>query len=243
MAGCPSVDLQGTVTVSDGALGGCNGCGVNGGTRILQLALACAGGVFECVQSTDLPCPINTPAPAFSTPPVVTGFSAIQLLILNSNAALTWRLNGVAATLTGVGGVFPTTFAGGETLIADVDGGVSVTTTFLAADQSAAQVAARINAAFALAGLPSPATVAGSGQLVLTGLLTGAEGTVNVTGGTAQVALGFPVSTNDSAVGTGVDIRASGLVVLEADRSNPYTKVEVQGTASAVTILAAGTSA
>jgi hypothetical protein len=43
---------------------------------------------------------------------------------------------------------FPTTFAGGETLVLSIDGGPQVTVTFLVGDQTQANVVSRINAAF-----------------------------------------------------------------------------------------------
>jgi hypothetical protein len=94
------------------------------------------------------------------------------------------------ATLLGVGGTFPTLFAGGETLIMEIDN-QPFTTNFVVGDQSAAQVAAAINAAAFAAGIPgTPATVQG-GEIQIAGNVTGSAGEVVVTGGTGAATLGL----------------------------------------------------
>lgn len=236
------LDISGQIAVQDGCSGVSQSCGGSGSPQKLQpIALSCVGRTYQSVVSTDCPIAISSPSD-FVSVPLLDQVASLEFLFLQTNSPLALRLNGVAAALEGVGGVFPTTFAGGETLIADVDGGASVTTTFDVADQSAAQVAARINAAFALAGLPLPATVAASGQVLLSGVLTGPEGSVNVTGGTAQAALGFTASTNDAAVGTAQDVTINGLWMAEFGSTDAVTRVQMRGSVSQVMILAAGTA-
>lgn len=104
-----------------------------------------------------------------------------------------------AATLTGAGGVFPTGFAGGETVDWDVDG-TAITTTFEAADQTVNQVVARMNASAALVGLPTPITVATLGQIVMTSPTTGSTSTLEVTddANSQRIGLGGGISDTGS---------------------------------------------
>jgi hypothetical protein len=104
------------------------------------------------------------------------------------------------ATVTAIGGVYPTTFAGGQTLTLGFDDPVAhpnFTVTFLAADQSLAQVVARINqyAGFAFAD-------SSGGQLRLTGLAAGSAAQVRVVSGSTGVLtqLGLTAATT---AGTG----------------------------------------
>jgi len=106
-----------------------------------------------------------------------------QVLQLDVGAGPTSAtFTGTAATVTAIGGTYPTTFAGGNTLTLAYDQGTSFIVTFLAADQSLAQVVARINqyAGFALAGTSG-------GQLTLTGQQGGTGGQVSVVGGSTGV--------------------------------------------------------
>jgi hypothetical protein len=102
-----------------------------------------------------------------------------------------------AATVTAIGGVYPTTFAGGESLTLGYDNGTDFTVFFQAADQSNAQVVARINtfAGFAFADL-------NAGQLRLTGRQLGNAAAVRVVSGSAGVLtkLGLTAATT---IGTG----------------------------------------
>jgi hypothetical protein len=102
-----------------------------------------------------------------------------------------------AATVTGIGGVFPTLFVGGETLTIGYDGTPDFTVTFLAADQTALQVAARINAyaGFAFADVSG-------GQVRFTSIQRGQGAQVRIVSGSAGVltALGLTAATT---IGTG----------------------------------------
>lgn len=104
---------------------------------------------------------------------------------------------GVAATVTGVAGTFPTTFAGGETLTLGYDGAPNFVVTFLAADQSNAQVVARINsyAGFSFADI-------NAGQIRFTSIQRGSGAQVRVVSGSAGVLaiLGLTAATT---LGTG----------------------------------------
>ncbi len=105
---------------------------------------------------------------------------------------------GVVATILGVAGTFPTTFAGGETLDLEIDGQV-VNVVFAVGDQSNVQVAAAINVAAAAAGVPgTPASVV-TGEIQIAGAVASSAGEVVVTGGTGAATLGL---TGLSAIGT-----------------------------------------
>jgi len=126
------------------------------------------------------------------------GLAPAQALQLDVGAGpATATFNATAATVTAVGGVYPTTFAGGNTLTLGYDGAPNFTVTFLAADQTNAQVVARINqyAGFAFADL-------NAGQLRLTGLQLGSGAQVRVVSGSAGVLtqLGLTAATT---AGTG----------------------------------------
>lgn len=104
---------------------------------------------------------------------------------LNGAAAVNATFTATAATVTGVGGVYPSTFAGNETLTLGFDDSSlnpDFTVTFLAADQSAAQVAARINiyAGFTFADTSG-------GQLRFTARKRGAQSQVRIVGGSTGV--------------------------------------------------------
>lgn len=107
----------------------------------------------------------------------------------------TWQ--GTTGRINGSGGTYPTLFAGGETLEirigTTVDNGPLRVVLMTAAEQSLAQVVARINAV-----LGAEIAVANVGELTLQSLISGSGGRVEVVGGTALATLGLI-----TAVGTG----------------------------------------
>jgi hypothetical protein len=104
-----------------------------------------------------------------------------------------------AATLSGAAGIFPTGFAGGETVdwVAD---STAVTTTFEASDQTVNQVAARMNASAALQGLATPIVTVVLGQLVVTSTTTGSTSNLSVTddANSQRIGLGGGISDTGS---------------------------------------------
>jgi hypothetical protein len=121
-----------------------------------------------------------------------------QILQLDVGAGpLSATFSATAATVTAVGGAYPTTFAGGNTLTLGYDAAPNFTVTFLAADQTNAQVVARINqyAGFAFADL-------NAGQLRLTGLQLGSGAQVRVVSGSAGVLTQLGL-TSATTFGTG----------------------------------------
>lgn len=143
----------------------------------------------------------------FTSNAFVTGVSAfryalasgqtLSLDLLAGAGPQTATFTGTAATVTGVAGVYPTTFTGGNTLSLGYDGVPNFTVTFLSTDQTNAQVVARINSysGFAMADL-------NAGQLRLTGLQAGNGAQVRVVTGSAGVLaqLGLTAATT---AGTG----------------------------------------
>lgn len=121
----------------------------------------------------------------------------VRLCYLEGDGEFSVVFGGGAATaalLDGVGASYPTTFAGGESLLFAVDG-VSIAALFESADQTLAQVVARINFAASLAGfVSSPVAFVSGGQLRLRSPTTGLSSVVDVTGGTGRAALGLAIS-------------------------------------------------
>jgi len=93
---------------------------------------------------------------------------------------------GVKARISGIGGTFPTLFTGGESFMFSVDGAVLPPVLMTDQEQSAQEVADRINAVVAL----NVASVVG-GQLVIDSVIAGTAGRVAILGGTALSTLGF----------------------------------------------------
>lgn len=102
---------------------------------------------------------------------------------------------GTVGTLLGSGGTFPTSFAGGETFGFLIDG-IAVAGAFLIGDQSAAQCAARMNAAAMLAGCVHVPFVTEGGQIRVSGALATSAGEVEVT--VARATIGFAALTSDA---------------------------------------------
>lgn len=235
-----SVQISGSVIASDSCSVGCN---TGGGQAVFSLGDTCGGcsKSYESVVSTQQPLQILTagvPGAAYVDLDILDGFTAIELLVLRTTSTLFLRIDADVARVLGVGGTFPTTFAGGEDLVLDIDGLGAFTTTFAGGDQTAAQVAARINAAAALAGLPTPrVAVATSGQLELTSVLTGSQGSVEVVSGTGAATLGLTVGTT---AGTGADVPINGEALFEFPRdTSAPNRIQVSGQGT-ITILAGG---
>lgn len=183
---------------------------------------------------------------AFEDLDPLDGLSEIQLLFLRSSAQVVLRFYALPAEAQAVGGIYPTAFGGGEQLIAVIDG-VTVTTTFDIADQSALQCAARINAACALAGLATPRASVVGGQLHIDGLATavgsGGVGQLSFSG-TGSTRLGLAAGTSPTITeAQGQDVTVDGLALFELPRtgSRILTKVQVSGQAS-LDVVAAGRS-
>lgn len=233
-----SISLRGSLDVG---LDPCcsSGCGAQDRT-VRALGLRCSTQSYQSIVETGAPLRIQTLGAVgsdFVDLDVLESLAAIEFLYVKTDAPIELRIGAAAARVTGSGGVFPTGFAGGETLTLTIDT-VPVSVAFLVGDQTAAQVAARINGACALAGLPTPrASVATSGQLQIDGVETGTEGAVAITGGTGGAALGL---SGRSALGSGADVPVWGMFLTEfGNYPNVPARIQVSGIAS-VSIVAAG---
>lgn len=235
-----AIQISGALIASD-SCGGC-GSGVGGDQATFYIGDRCGCTLhFESVISTQQPLQVLTsglPGAEFVDLDVLDGFTRIELLALRTSAKLVLRIGAAEARVVGVGGTFPTGFGGGETLQVDFDGLGTITVAFDAADQTAAQCAARINAAAALAGLPTPrATVATSGQLALEGVETGVDGSVQIIGGSGLATLGFSTGTT---AGAGADIPIDGESILRFPRdTSAPARVQVSGQGT-ISLMAGG---
>jgi len=168
-----------------------------------------------------------------------TSVTALMLAIEEGDTMVS-LLVGRPPEVSGAAGTFPTGFSGGETFAFQtsthtVIGGTTVATvsvTFDAADQTAAQVAARINAAAVVAGVGLVATVVG-GQLVLTGVTPGATSGLNIT--TANATIGF--ASTGLVLGFGSPIAVSSVAVLTP--GHPGDEIWVSGGPATLHYLAA----
>lgn len=141
-------------------------------------------------------------------------------------AAVVGTFNAAAASITGVGGTFPTVFVGGETLELSLDGAPTRVVTFTAADQTNAQVRDRINASMA-------ATVAdlSGGQIRLSSVQRGWGGSIEIVGGSARATLGLPTTTT-AQVATLTVTAASNSVTWTASITRTISGVATVYTAS-----------
>lgn len=236
-----SIQIKGTLEIGGGV---CVSACSSGDRSTYSLALRCATGQqYQSAVATAEPIRIATPGvagAAFVDLALLQQLLAIELLYVRSDQPIVMRIAADEPSITGSGGVFPTLFAGGETLLLDVDGS-PLTVTFLVGDQTAAQCVARINAAFALAGYPTPrASVTTSGQIQIDGIGTGAASTLEVTGGTGAAQLGL---SGLSAIGAGADVPVWGTYLTEFGVSGSIpavpARIQFSGVAN-ITVVAAG---
>jgi hypothetical protein len=227
---CVSGQTSDAINVSLGPGGCCSGKKYYQAIIRQQLELATTGLVGTNFEDLD----------------VVADLTQVELLYIKSTAEVAVRLYAIAASIQAVSGVFPTGFGGGETLITTIDG-VPVTTTFDVADQTAAQCAARINAAMALAGIATPRASVVSGQILITGVETavGSSGIGQIScTGTGAAQLGLDSGSSPTTVDAqGKDVHVNGLSIFEfpTTGSNLLTAIEISGVAT-IDVLAAGRS-
>ena len=233
-----TLTLQGSLEIGGDCAAACSGAGDR---TIRRLALRCSPGFYQSIVDTPVPLVVQTtglPGAQFVNLDVLDAIPAIEFLYAKCNAPLVLRIGADEAVLTGVAGTFPTLFAGGETLDLTLDG-VSVPVVFALTDQTAAQVAARINAVCAYVGLPTPrATVTTGGQVAIRGLVTGATATASIIGSAGAATIGFAGSP--VAHGAGADVPFMGTFLTEFPvYPNAPRRIQVSGQAS-LSIVAAG---
>lgn len=220
-----------------------SGCASSVATMMRVIAARC-GAFYQSVVASPEPIRIATlgnPGAAWADLNALDDLTSIEFFYITSDQPILVRIGAEIPTLIGVGGIFPTGFVGAETLNIDFDGLV-VAVVFLIGDQSAAQVVARINAACALAGLPTPrAVVSTSGQIQIDGINTGTNSTLKVPSGTGAAAIGFGAFPSDS--GAGADVPLWGTMLIEFPSTGglipPPARIQVSGTAN-VSVVAAG---
>jgi hypothetical protein len=236
--GC-QVTMQGAITIPGGGCG-CSGSGTPS-TKVQGLGFACSATTYPAVQSTDCPSQITTSGAVgdnWRELPATEGLSSIYLLMARGSSPFRLRIGADAAKLTGAGGTFPTSFAGGELFGFTADG-TAVPVTFTSGAQTALQVAAEINQAAIGAGLDwLPASVLSSGQLQLSGKATGGQGSLVVT--TTNATIGFPSAS--TVAGAGSDLDSQGLFLNQFDQSNAPSRVQVSGNTQ-IEVFAAGVAA
>lgn len=219
--------------------------------RTLRLSLgsgACSSANYASIADTASPLTVATtglPGQEFVAIDALAGLSDIQFLYVKSSADIVLRIGAAPATMLATGGTYPTGFVGAETFEFAIDG-TTVSVVFEAADQTVTDVINRINAAVALAGLPTPAAYldTATGQVAIDSYLTGEDGSVVIepdaviefNSGVATI--GFTVG--DAVVGLGSDVQVKGLFMSEFT-AGTVSRVEISGSAN-VSILAAGTS-
>lgn len=171
-----------------------------------------------------------------SGPFAVSNGDQIQFL-RDGAASVTAQFDGTAATITGTGGTFPTGFTGGETAEIRVDSDAARVVVFTAADQSLANVVARINAVLAL----DVASDSG-GELQLSSVREGRAARIEIVGGTALATLGLPlVAVSQVDTFTVVNAQAGNYVLqvttLIAGVNTTFSTAPVDGTGLSTTQL------
>lgn len=237
-----SVSVRGSITAGSGPC--CNGVGVGQCVEQLELLGSCGD---EGVAYTD----VITLSPTIATAGLIGDnwvtlnldeLSEIEFIKVKSSARVRLRIDARPSTTQAVGGVYPTGFVGGEIVMWYLDALAPITVTFTSGDQSVKQVAARFNAAAALAGAPTPRVTVVGGQLFFTGVnaspnLATARNAF-VMSGLVATALGLnaPVLVQ----GKGGDVEICGLALLQFPRSpNAPVRIDASGTAT-LEIIAAG---
>ena len=179
--------------------------------RFAGLIVCRVDGSGGSVQLTRLACLEGSAAPWDVTP------NGTVIASVNGGASVTGTFTAVQATKTGISGTYPTLFVGGETAVLEQDDPTNpaITITFTAADQSEAQVIARINS---VAG----ATLAtdSAGEVKLTSTRYGRKSRIGFTSGTALTTLGFPAAvTVDRWTATIVSNATPGAFTLRVVRT------------------------
>jgi len=150
-----------------------------------------------------------------------------QTLVFDIGAGnVTATFNAAVATTVSAAGVYPSTFAGGESITLGVDG-VEYTVTFLAADQTHAQVVARVNQTLGYAAwsISAPNITTFVGRQRGTG---GSVQIVAVSGAIVTTATGFTPAA--AVAGTGDVANIDAVTVTEVDAvvnaASPTTNVD-----------------
>jgi hypothetical protein len=225
--------LDGHISVGGDGCGCSDSSGVSNTVR--GLSLECSSSSFEAIKSTDCAVQIATlGALGQNWAELPITLSMYKLLSLKSSAAIKLRIGAAPARAAGSGITYPATTLNTVTWDLVIDG-TAFTVTFAGVSLTAAQVAAQVNARAITVGLSFlPASVDSNGQLVLTGLATGTQGSLVAA---ALAAVGFPDPVD--VAGSGADLDVWGAFLVQFGQTGP-SRIQVSGSAK-IEILAAGT--
>lgn len=210
--------------------------------KTLPLSLGCAASLqYQASGGTDCPLRIQTSGAIGAEYVPLPGLDAVgvvRLLYVSTTQPVRLRVDAGGARLEGSGATYPFVAAGGEVFTFAVDG-VSISHTFSAGSYTAEQVRNLLNSEAASAGLLfAPVTVLtsgdNSGQLLISGVKTGVDGSVAVTA--ALAGIGFASVT--SVQGTGVDLDLEGPYLQTFPRTAEVQRVEISGFADVETFVA-----
>lgn len=168
--------------------------------------------------------PLASVATASAGPWALSVGNQLTMTTATGGPASSTAIAAAPAQVTGVAGVYPTLFAGGEAISIAVDHAAAVTVTFTAGDQTLTDVINRINGVFGYA-LASNS----GGQLRLTGQIQGTFGQIV----TANVS-GTPLAT--LGMGTGATTNGTGNVANLAAVTATEIAAIVNGTAGLTAI-------
>jgi len=231
--------LNGYLQASGDGCGCASPAGQDSATR--RLSLRCSPAYYQTIVETPSPIRVQTPGvpgASFVDLDVVANLIGIEFLQARTEGGpFVLCIDAGAAELTSDAITIPTGFVGGETMDVTIDQNPLVTVTFQAGDQTLAQVVARINAAFALAGLPTPRCEGlGLNQIVITAIECGPDSSVTV--GPAPA---IPFTTL-AAAGNGTHLTVQGNLLVEFPPwPDAPTRIQVSGQGS-ISVLAAGRS-
>lgn len=235
-----------SVTTNGYLQAGGSGCGcgsdADGGGTTIPLAMQCARPFQSVVSGSQRVQTAGAVGDEFVEVPMLDAFVGIELLYVKTTNAMRLCIDAGPAELESDALTLPTGFGGGEALTFIVDDTTTVPVVFDVADQSLAQVVARINAACALAGLPTPRCEAvGSTKLKLIGVRCGldpaapANASVEVTVQPPEIPF-----TTTQAFADGAHLDVNGMLLVEfPSYPNAPRRLEVSGQGT-IEILAAG---
>lgn len=239
--------LNGYLQANGDGCGCASPAGQDSATR--RLGLRCSPAWYQTIIETPVPIRVNTvgvPGANFVDLDVLANLIGIEFLQVRTDGGpMVLCIDAGAAELTSGAIPIPTGFVGGEQLNFIVDAATNVLVTFDAADQTLADVVNRVNAACALAGLPTPRCEAvGANQIKLIGIACGFDPGAPYLASivvipTLPVSVPFPV-VQAYAVGSHLTVQGNLLVEFPPYPDAPK-RVEVSGQGT-ISVLAAGRS-
>jgi len=238
-----SISVRGSIVAGSSLC--TSGGGVNQLVRELALAGGCSDGLpFNSVVSGSVSIATAGALGAeFVELDILRDLGEIEFLYVMTSARVRLRIDARPSTTLAVGGIYPTLFVGGESVDWYLDALAVIPVTFDAGDQSVEQVAARFNAAAALAGAPTPRVTVSNGQLLFTSAVASpisSESRNAFVISAPAVATRLGLTTPTLTPGKGGDVELCGLGMLQFPRSpNAPVRIDASGNAT-IEIIAAG---